>query len=350
MSRDARFPCVRVGEKGVLMKKSFQDWINKDIADVSNKLAARLDKTCSMCSTEGKISMSIRNEVYAVLDDLLEVLFPGCYGRSNVDKSDVSLFVGNRLRTIAASLGRLLEYAYRHRCQLKLCGDCDCEGMAEETTIKVIEALPDIHSVLMTDIQAAYDGDPAAISYNEVVMSYPFIEAIATHRIAHVLYDRKVPLIPRIMSERAHSNTGIDIHPGATIGRRFFIDHGTGVVIGETTVIGENVKIYQGVTLGALSFPKDEQGNPVKGVKRHPNIEDDVVIYAETTILGGETTVGRGSVIGGNVWLTQSVPPYSKVYNDPPVLRFVNGKGEERAMPVSGDGARVNPEKDKVGV
>ena len=153
-------------------------------------------------------------------------------------------------------------------------------------------------------------------------MSYPAVMAIATHRIAHVLYKGKVPIIPRIMSELSHSRTGIDIHPGATIGRRFFIDHGTGVVIGETCRIGTNVKIYQGVTLGALSFPKDPQGNPIKGVKRHPDVCDGVTIYAEATILGGGTVIGEGSEIGGNVWLTKSVPPNSKVYSAPADLKI----------------------------
>jgi serine O-acetyltransferase len=158
----------------------------------------------------------------------------------------------------------------------------------------------------------------------EVVMSYPGLQAIMVHRIAHVLYKEHVPLIPRIMSEHAHSQTGIDIHPGATIGPGFFIDHGTGVVIGETSTIGKRVKLYQGVTLGALSFPKDKDGNPIKGIKRHPNVEDDVTIYAGATILGGETTIGAGSEIGGNVWLTHSVPPHSKVYNLQPKPLITN--------------------------
>jgi serine O-acetyltransferase len=168
------------------------------------------------------------------------------------------------------------------------------------------------------DIQAAYDGDPAARSMMEVVMSYPGLFAIVVHRVAHVLYRANIPLIPRIMSEYAHSRTGIDIHPGAKIGPGFFIDHGTGVVIGETCEIGKNVKLYQGVTLGALSFEKDADGRLVKGTKRHPNVEDNVVIYAGATILGGKTTIGANSVIGGNVWLTRSVPPETKVYNQQP--------------------------------
>jgi serine O-acetyltransferase len=182
----------------------------------------------------------------------------------------------------------------------------------------LVKSLPDIQRILQTDIVAAYEGDPAAKSTMEVVMSYPAFYAIAVHRIAHLLYEMNAPLVPRIMTEYAHSRTGIDIHPGATIGPGFFIDHGTGVVIGETCFIGNNVKLYQGVTLGALSFEKDANGRLIKGIKRHPNVEDNVVIYAGATILGGETTIGRNSEIGGNVWLTHSVPPYSKVYNQQP--------------------------------
>ncbi len=184
---------------------------------------------------------------------------------------------------------------------------------------RFVASLPEVRRLVETDVQAAYEGDPAATSPMEVVMAYPGLYAVTVHRLAHVLYTLGVPIIPRIMSELAHSRTGIDIHPGATIGERFFIDHGTGVVIGETTVIGRNVKLYQGVTLGALSFDKDpETGALVKGIKRHPNVEDNVVIYAGATILGGTTTIGHDSEIGGNVWLKDSVPPNSRVYNKPP--------------------------------
>ena len=178
--------------------------------------------------------------------------------------------------------------------------------------------IPEVRRLLETDISAAYEGDPAATCRMEVVMAYPGLYAVTVHRLAHELYKLKVPIIPRVMSELAHSKTGIDIHPGATIGERFFIDHGTGVVIGETTVIGRNVRLYQGVTLGGLSFDKDASGALVKGLKRHPNIEDNVVIYANATILGGTTTIGHDSEIGGNVWIKESVPPYSRVYNKPP--------------------------------
>ena len=179
--------------------------------------------------------------------------------------------------------------------------------------------LPEVKRLVETDVQAAYEGDPAATSPMEVVMAYPGLYAVTIHRLAHELYNLKVPIIPRIMSELAHSKTGIDIHPGATIGERFFIDHGTGVVIGETCVIGRNVKLYQGVTLGAKSFDKDPvTGALVKGIKRHPNVEDNVVIYAGATILGGDTTIGHDSEIGGSVWIIDSVPPNSRVYNHPP--------------------------------
>ena len=195
-----------------------------------------------------------------------------------------------------------------------------CPGKdAQKIAADFVAALPEVKRLVATDVQAAYEGDPAATSPMEVVMAYPGLYAVTIHRLAHELYRLGVPIIPRIMSELAHSKTGIDIHPGATIGERFFIDHGTGVVIGETTVIGKNVKLYQGVTLGALSFDKDPvTGALVKGVKRHPNVEDNVVIYAGATILGGNTTIGHDSEIGGNVWLKDSVPPNSRVYNKPP--------------------------------
>jgi serine O-acetyltransferase len=210
------------------------------------------------------------------------------------------------LGAVASALRKEIEY---------LVPDAD----PEEIVNAFLARLPEVRRMLETDAQAAYEGDPAATSRMEVVMAYPGMYAVTVHRLAHELYRLKVPVIPRIMSELAHSKTGIDIHPGATIGERFFIDHGTGVVIGETTVIGRNVKLYQGVTLGALSFPKDENtGMLMKGHKRHPNVEDNVVIYAGATILGGDTVIGHDSEIGGNVWLMESIPPHSRVYNKPP--------------------------------
>lgn len=313
--------------------KKLNDWINRGLPDVSERMSGRLGTACEYCATDGRVNMSTRLSVFEALDALLEVLFPGCYAKQQSEMCDISMFVGNHLRNAAAKLGKLIEFSYKHACDIGQCqSGCNCEEMAADTVIHLLEQLPEIHDALMTDVQAAYVGDPAAVSVNEIILSYPCIEAIATHRIAHELYLHSVPLIPRIMNERAHHRTGIDIHPGARIGRRFFIDHGTGVVIGETAVIGDNVKLYQGVTLGALSFARDENGMPIKGIKRHPNIEDDVTIYSGATILGGDTTVGRGSVIGGNVWLTHSVPPESKVFNNPPDLKVVsNGAAKQRS-------------------
>ena len=193
------------------------------------------------------------------------------------------------------------------------------KGNPEQVVAAFFNRLKEVRRLVESDVTAAYEGDPAATSRMEVVMSYPGLYAVTVHRLAHELYRLGVPILPRIMSEIAHSRTGIDIHPGAQIGERFFIDHGTGVVIGETSVIGKNVKLYQGVTLGALSFDKDPQtGALVKGIKRHPDVEDNVVIYAGATILGGDTVIGHDSEIGGNVWIKDSVPPYSRVYNPAP--------------------------------
>jgi serine O-acetyltransferase len=195
---------------------------------------------------------------------------------------------------------------------------------AEEAAYAFLESIPRIRKMLAKDIQAAYDGDPAASCIDEIILSYPAAYAITAYRAAHEFYENGVLLLPRMLTELAHARTGIDIHPGAQIGESFFIDHGTGVVIGETTVIGNKVKLYQGVTLGALSFPKDEKGRLLRGNKRHPTIEDNVVIYAGATILGGDTVIGEGSIIGGNVWLTESVPPGSRVVQAEAKPRFLS--------------------------
>lgn len=279
-----------------------------------------------MIAHAGKgFQLSGRKAIYQVLDDLIAVLFPGCHGLEPVPDTRQCDIVASRLSSSAEALTSQIEQAFRYQCVFDQCKDCgDCGDKARAAVTTLMDGLVDIKKTLNDDIVAAYEGDPAARSFMEVVMSYPGVQAIMVHRIAHVLYRAHVPLIPRIMSERAHSQTGIDIHPGATIGPGFFIDHGTGVVIGETTTIGRRVKLYQGVTLGALSFPKDKDGNPIKGIKRHPHVEDDVTIYAGATILGGDTTIGLGSEIGGNVWLTHSVPPHSKVYNQQPKPLITN--------------------------
>jgi serine O-acetyltransferase len=253
------------------------------------------------------LNLPVRGKILEALDLLTELLFPGYTGKRSVTKSNINFVVIDILYHVYTELVEQIERAYKYRCRMEKCDSGDCRRMAEDATRHLLSRLPAIRESLKGDVGAAFDGDPAAKSYEEIVISYPCIDAIATYRIAHELYVKEVPLIPRIMTEFAHSKTGIDIHPGAKIGKNFFIDHGTGVVIGETTVIGDNVKIYQGVTLGALSFPKDERGNIIKGGKRHPTIEDNVVIYAEATILG-DVVIGKDAVVGGNVWLKESVP------------------------------------------
>jgi serine O-acetyltransferase len=252
-------------------------------------------------------NLPVRGEIIHLIDSLMELLFPGYTGRHKVTRDNVKSVVQDLLWTLGSEFAVQIELALRHQCRLKSCPTCDCTDLASQRTNELLGKVPQIRETLKTDIQAAYDGDPAAKSFEEVVISYPYIDAISIHRVAHELYLMEVPLIPRIMSEYAHSKTGIDIHPGAKIGDYFFIDHGTGVVIGETAVIGNRVKIYQGVTLGALSFPKDESGRIIRDQKRHPTLEDDVTVYAEATILG-DITIGKGAVVGGNVWIRESVP------------------------------------------
>ena len=274
-------------------------------------------------------NLPVRDEIVEILDLLMELLFPGYTGKKEVTKSNVNFIVGDLIHTVYNRLAHQIEKANRYQCRMKDCPGCDCVKMADDVTVHLLERLGYIRQMLKGDVKAAYDGDPAVKSYEEVVISYPCIIAIATHRIAHELYLKDVPLLPRIMSECAHTRTGIDIHPGAKIGNNFFIDHGTGVVIGETTVIGDNVKIYQGATLGALSFPKDERGNIIKGGKRHPTILDNVTIYAEATILGN-IVIGKNAVIGGNVWIKESVPDGVMVtMSSPELIYTLKGKAKK---------------------
>jgi serine O-acetyltransferase len=257
------------------------------------------------------IELPSRTDCIDIVQRLRSLFFPGFFRFSEYSDEGMIFHVGAALDGIAINLKEQIRRGFCFSCSGE--GDLEeCNNRAENIIGAFICSLPDVMHLLIEDVQAAYQGDPAAQSPSETIFCYPGIYAITNHRIAHELYKLGVPIIPRIVSENAHSVTGIDIHPGAKIGRSFFIDHGTGVVIGETAVIGNRVRIYQGVTLGAKSFPLDEKGNPVKGIDRHPIIEDDVVIYAGATILG-RITVGARSVIGGNVWLTQSVPPDSSL-------------------------------------
>ncbi|MCA9650436.1 MAG: serine acetyltransferase [Myxococcales bacterium] len=277
-----------------------------------------------------------RAEVEQLLDDLVAILFPGYFVRDQLDELTARYFVGERCARVLRGLERSVARALSESGAPARPGAGPSDGgdiarRAHQLAIDLIQAIPGIRAVLDTDVQAALAGDPAASSAAEVILSYPGVQAIAVHRIAHELHRLGVPLIPRMMSELVHSRTGIDIHPGARIGRSFFIDHGTGVVVGETTVIGERVKLYQGVTLGALSVAP----NARQLKQRHPTLEDEVTIYAGATILGGDTVIGRGSTIGGNVWLTRSVPPGTTVALHNPSLRFSSGGSEPSTTPVA---------------
>jgi serine O-acetyltransferase len=301
------------------------EWLDCEASIVAHRLE---DQNRDYYFKNKTLGFASRENILQTLQHLRSALFPGVYDKHPIDEDNTGIVIGNHIREAAIGLGELVEQALVNCCAKDEKGThiCDkCVDHAAEITLELLKKLPDIRDTLHTDIQAAYNGDPAACSYEEIILCYPSIEALSIHRIAHELYKAGVPLLPRAMSEYAHQITGIDIHPGATIGRYFFIDHGTGVVIGETCTIGEHVKLYQGVTLGARSFQLDGNGNPVKGVKRHPDIEDSVIIYAGATILGGNTVIGHNSVIGGNVWLTHSLPPFSTVYNSQPSLVIKNG-------------------------
>ncbi len=296
-------------------------WTGELARKITHDLCATYEDERGVNHIDG-INMPQSDQVIYALELILEVIFPGYTGRRKFNRAGVEFAIGTYIDEIMRGLTVQLERALAYRCRIDCETGYDCLAQAENASIGLLKKLPKLRETLKSDIQASLDGDPAARSTDEIVIAYPGLKAIAVHRIAHELYQQNIPLIPRVMGEYAHSLTGIDIHPGATIGHSFFIDHGTGVVIGETAVLGNQVKLYQGVTLGALSFPKDERGQLIKGSKRHPNIEDNVTIYAAATILG-DITIGHDSVIGGNTWLTKSLPPNSKVTIAAPEMTIV---------------------------
>ncbi|MFZ7125292.1 MAG: serine O-acetyltransferase EpsC [Desulfobacterales bacterium] len=262
-----------------------------------------------------------RQSVMNIIKALREILFPGYFSAEKLDPVNLKYTMGQSISNVFDMISQQVTLAIRHDCfrYNQPCSRGQEKGY--EVALAVLNAIPEIREALCEDVRATYDGDPAAKSYDEIIFSYPGIFAILVYRLAHRFYELDVPLLPRIMTEHAHSLTGIDIHPGARIGKRFVIDHGTGVVIGETTVIGDNVRIYQGVTLGALSLPRNA-GAKLREKKRHPTIEDNVIIYSGTTILGGDTVIGANATIGGNVWLTTSVPPGTTVLLETPKLVY----------------------------
>ena len=299
---------------------NLSDWLCEGAPNVTSALV-KMNEDLHVDSKF--LSFTTRAQIIDILKSLRALILPGIYERTPLGHMMLDTVAQSKIKHIAIDFCEIIEGVLDRDCAETPEGQYD----ADQITIGILEGIPKVREILQTDIIAAYEGDPAAKSLEEIIMSYPSLEAISVYRIAHLISGFGVPIIPRIMAEYAHKVTGIDIHPGATIGKSFFIDHGTGVVIGETCTIGEGVKLYQGVTLGAKSFPLDEQGNPIKGIKRHPNLEDNVVVYAGATILGGKTTIGHDSMIGGNVWLTKSVPPHSAVFNiqPAPTIRNMNG-------------------------
>jgi serine O-acetyltransferase len=289
----------------------------------------RLALTCDRDDCFDHVSpepLPSRDAIIQLIERAQHILFPGYYIRGRVDKINLGYYYGQEVTAFFELLAEQITLSIRHDC-LRYDQPCtQCADRGHEASLEFIRKLPDLRSLLGKDVIAAREGDPAAHSFDEIIFSYPGLFAITVYRVAHEIHLQGIPLIPRIMTEHAHSRTGIDIHPGATIGESFFIDHGTGVVIGETTQIGNRVRIYQGVTLGALSLPR----GAVEGLrqkKRHPTIEDDVVVYAGATILGGETVIGARSVIGGNVWMTRSVPADTTVFLKTPELIY-KGNGQ----------------------
>ncbi|MBN2466666.1 MAG: serine acetyltransferase [Deltaproteobacteria bacterium] len=304
--------CEREFESHVQYRKKLPDIVDSVVA------SCRDERCFEHINTE---VIPSRSAVIDLVHRIQDVLFPGYFSRERIDPVNLPYRMGQSITELFELLGEQIANSLRYECNRynKPCISCNDVGL--ERAICFLKTVPMLREILATDVRAAYDGDPAAKSYDEIIFSYPGVFAIMVYRIAHELYMLDVPFLPRIMTEYAHSTTGIDIHPGARIGERFFIDHGTGVVIGETTEIGRNVRLYQGVTLGALSLPKDA-GPQLRGKKRHPTIEDDVIIYAEATILGEKAVIGARSVIGGNVWITEPVPPDTRVMLEAPRLIY----------------------------
>jgi serine O-acetyltransferase len=291
----------------------------KSAKSYRDEVPAIVDELVASCSSGGCFDhvsaepITHREAIIDILHRLALILYPGYFIRTRLDSVNLEYYLGQQVIALYEILSEQVILAIRHDCIRHNQSCIHCEPLGHQLTVEFLRKLPELRTMLAKDIRAALEGDPAAKSYDEIIFSYPGIRAITIYRIAHELYRLNIPLMPRIMTEYAHSHTGVDIHPGAQIGESFFIDHGTGVVIGETCVIGNSVRIYQGVTLGAISLSKAEV-KKLRSKKRHPSIKDDVIIYANATILGGDTVVGERSVIGGNVWLTHSVPPDTEVF------------------------------------
>ena len=271
------------------------------------------------------VSIPSQEKIVEIVQQARRILFPGYFTDTKLHSANLEYYIGKETTELYDKLAGQITMAIRHDCKRNQLPCTQCDELGHQSALAFIKSLPQVVMTLATDIRATLSGDPASKSPDEIIFCYPGLLATLIFRMAHELYLLNIPTIPRIMTEYAHSLTGIDIHPGATIGSGFFIDHGTGVVIGETTIIGKNVRIYQGVTLGALSLPRDA-GEKMRNTKRHPTIEDNVVVYSNTTILGGKTVIGEGSIIGGNIWLTESVATGTKVLLKRPELIYTNSQ------------------------
>jgi serine O-acetyltransferase len=291
------------------------------LKDLTAKIVESYRKNDSVINYLGRVPLPSRELIVESVLLTREILFPGYFAERGIRTENLDIQVGSMVDRLLSILTPQIELAIHHQLSLDDSDHCN-QIDASEVAEAFVSAIPEIRNLLISDVRAAKDGDPACRSYDEVIFCYPGLEAITVYRIANFFYRKSVPLIPRIMSEWVHQQTGIDIHPGAQIGSHFFIDHGTGLVIGETCKIGDYVRVYQGVTLGAISFPKDDKGNVIRGAKRHPTIEDNVVIYANATVLGGKTTVGHHSVIGSSVWITSSIEPFTTVLMEKPKLKI----------------------------
>jgi serine O-acetyltransferase len=298
--------------------------VNATVTQITDQLIVSYAKVGGINHLDGK-NLPSKTGIAGITVDLLRLLFPGFFDERTIHSSELKVemvsLVDSVLERLEDEIYKSLEYATPDGLSKK-----DLRPVAHETTLCLLGSLPRVRELLKTDVDAAYNGDPAALSQEEIIVAYPFIEAIAVQRVAHELYQKQIALIPRIMTEWAHARTGMELHPGARIGSHFFVDHCTGTVIGETCVIGRHVKVYHGVTLGAKSTSDVEN---LRGKKRHPTIEDHVTIYPGATILGGETTIGEGSTIGGNVFLTTSVPPHSLVVFEGVTVKVMNKRERE---------------------
>jgi serine O-acetyltransferase len=329
-----------------VLKKAVNNELREGEESLDSSLSVLVDEIVRTYDAYGDLEHLEGNDlpspraILEILDDLMIVLFPNFFGETTLTRANIRYFLGSMLYSVYNRLAIEVEKSLKYVCRkVKECSTDICHARAQTIVRELLEAIPRIRGLLAGNVNAAFNGDPAAKSPEEIVLSYPCVYAIATYLIAHELYVRGVPIIPRIMGEHAHSKTGIDIHPGAMIGRNFFIDHGTGVVIGETSEIGDNVRIYQGVTLGGVSLPRGEVSK-FRDKKRHPTLGDNVIVYSGATILGGKTIVGKDSVIGGNVWITSSIPPNTTVTATSNKLSFKPNKHKTQSSAPSNKTSR----------